>query len=106
MAVNAAEASNGQTVMPMVEKDVLSQVESGHAAVIIDAETNKALLRRIDRRVMPVVREHQDSDTHHIQQLKSFLSSALHMPSNTTTKHSLARLPYLVCGKTWVLKMV
>lgn len=57
MAVTeAADVSNDRSDTPVGEKADLSHVESGHGGVTIDAETNRALLKRIDRRVMPVVR--------------------------------------------------
>ena len=44
-----------QAVTSAMEKTTSSQLESGNGGVIIDEETNKKLLRRVDLRVMPVV---------------------------------------------------
>jgi hypothetical protein len=40
----------------VVEKASSAEFENGGTGVVLDAETNKKLLRRIDWRVMPVVR--------------------------------------------------
>ena len=37
------------------EKPSLTELENGAAGIVLDAEANKKLLRRIDWRVMPVV---------------------------------------------------
>jgi hypothetical protein len=50
----AADAEKAQVALPF-DKASLSEVENGAAHVVLDAETNKKLLRRIDWRVMPVV---------------------------------------------------
>lgn len=55
MSADDANIKNGHSVTPVEEKIGSSQLERGSDAVTIDVETNKALLKRIDRRVMPVV---------------------------------------------------
>jgi hypothetical protein len=42
----------------VVEKASSAELGNGAAGVVLDAETNKKLLRRIDWRVMPVVSSH------------------------------------------------
>lgn len=55
MSTDNADTKDGCSVTPVVEKMNSSQLERGTEAVTIDPETNRALLKRIDRRVMPVV---------------------------------------------------
>lgn len=51
----ASDALEAQVATPAIEKTTSSQLETANGAITVDEETNKRLLKRIDRRVMPVV---------------------------------------------------
>ncbi|KAL6852242.1 hypothetical protein ACO1O0_006783 [Amphichorda felina] len=51
----ASDALEAQVATPAIEKTTSSQLETANGAITIDEETNKRLLKRIDRRVMPVL---------------------------------------------------
>lgn len=80
-------------------KDSLKDVQVKEAAelspdaIIIDEETNRRLVRKIDKCLMPVVRNDLDPD-YSVSQLTNG-RCASHMLFNTMTRPSSAKRPFL-----------
>lgn|SRR5687768_11461677 len=96
------------------EKAMSTEVETAREVEVLDAETSQKLLKRIDRRVMPVVSSYyflRDAllsySNPNLHVFNNFCLSSSASPTlfSTTTKPCLAKLPSSDFATTWTLWM-